>query len=151
VIIDRFSRKSVLISADLARALLALSLVWPQGVWQAYLVAAGLAAGGTFFNPTVQAVIPPLTTEAQRLAANSVAWSTAQLVQIVAAAVVGGLIAFVGTRAAFALNAASFAASALLIATLPIPKHTGQVGVETKLGVGAYLRDAQAGLAYALR
>src|ERR671934_1347374 len=39
VIIDRFSRKAVLIGADLARASLALSLVWPQGAWHAYLVA----------------------------------------------------------------------------------------------------------------
>lgn len=117
VIIDRFSRKAVLIGADLCRAALALSLVWPQGAWQAYAVAAGLSAGTTFFNPTVQAVIPALTTEEQRLAANSVSWSTAQLVQIVASAIVGGLIAVVGTGPAFALNAASFVASALLIAT----------------------------------
>jgi hypothetical protein len=87
VIIDRLSRKAVLIAADLFRAALALSLVWPQGAWQAYLVAAGLlSADGSFFNPTVQAVIPALTTEEQRLAANSVSWSTAQLVQIVGAA-----------------------------------------------------------------
>ena len=80
VVIDRFSRKSVLIGADLFRAGLAVSLVWPQGAWHAYLVAAGMAAGSTFFNPTVQAVIPVLTTEDQRLAANSVGWSTARLV-----------------------------------------------------------------------
>jgi cobalt-zinc-cadmium efflux system protein len=91
VIIDRFSRKGVLIAADLCRAALALSLVWPQGAWHAYAVAAGLSAGGTFFNPTMQAVIPALTTEEQRLAANSVSWSTAQLVQIVGAAIVGGI------------------------------------------------------------
>jgi MFS family permease len=88
-IIDRFSRKAVLITAGLFRAMLALSLVWPQGVWHAYLVAAGPAASGTFFTPTVQAVIPSLTTERGRLAANSVAWSTVQLVQIVASALVG--------------------------------------------------------------
>ena len=57
-----------------------MSLVWPQGAWHAYLVAAGMAADNTFFNPTVQAVIPVLTTEDQRLAANSVGWSTARLV-----------------------------------------------------------------------
>src|SRR5262249_52028793 len=53
VIIDRFSRKAVLIGADLFRAALVLTLLWPQGVWHAYAVAAGLAAGNTFFNPTV--------------------------------------------------------------------------------------------------
>ena len=87
VVIDRFSRKAVLIGADVARAVLVLSLVWPQGAWHAYVVAAGIAAGNTFFNPTVQAVIPAITTEDQRLAANSVSWSTGRLVQILASAI----------------------------------------------------------------
>jgi MFS family permease len=151
VVIDRFSRKVVLIGADLYRASLALSLVWPQGVWHAYLVAAGLAAGGAFFNPAVQAVIPALTKEEQRLAANSVAWSTAQLVQIVASAIVGGIIALVGTGPAFVLNAASFAISALLIGALPIPSHAGQLDPGAGGGIGAYLRDARAGMAFAAR
>ena len=151
VIIDRFSRKAVLIGADLARAALVLSLVWPQGAWHAYLVAAGLAAGNTFFNPTVQAIIPALTTEEQRLAANSVAWSTGRLVQIVASAVAGGAIALLGTGPAFALNAASFVASALLVARLPIPSRGGEVGAGAKRGLRGFLGDARAGLAFARR
>lgn len=151
VVIDRFDRKAVLIGSDLFRAALALSLVRPQGVWHAYAVAAGLAAGSVFFNPTVQAVIPAITSEDQRLAANSVAWSTGRLVQIVAAAVAGGLIALIGTGAAFAVNAATFAVSALLIARLVIPAHAGQVAAGSKRGLGSHLADARAGLAYALR
>lgn len=151
VIIDRFSRKAVLIGADLLRAALVASLVWPQGVWHAYLVAAGLAAGSTFFNPAVQAVIPVLASEDQRLAANSVAWSTGRLVQILASAVAGGIIALIGTDLAFALNAASFVASALLLARLAIPAHAGQLGEATKRGLGRYFADARAGLAFALR
>ena len=128
-----------------------LSLVWPQGLWHPYLVAAGLAAGNTFFNPTVQAIIPTLTTEDQRLAANSVGWTTGRLVQILASAVVGGLIALIGTGPAFALNAASFVISALLIASLRVPAHAGQVGDGSKRGLGTYFGDARAGLRYALR
>lgn len=150
VIIDRFSRKRVLIVADLVRAALALSLVWPQGVWHPYVVAAGLSAGSAFFNPTVQAVIPVLTTEEQRLAANSVAWSTGRFVQIVASAVAGSLIGLFGTRAAFTLNAASFAVSALLIATLSIPPHAGQLGEGTTRGLTNYVNDAWDGLRFAL-
>ncbi len=121
VVIDRLDRKTVLIGADLLRAALALSLVWPQGVWHAYLVAAGMAAGNTFFNPTVQAVIPALTTEGERLAANSVSWSTGRLVQIVASA------------------------------RLVIPAHAGQLGSDTKRGLATYFADARAGLRYAMR
>lgn len=151
VVIDRFSRKGILIGADLVRAALALSLLWPQGVWHAYLVAAGLSAGSVFFNPTVNAVIPALTTPEQRLAANSVSWSTGRLVQIVAAAVAGGLIALIGTGPAFALNAASFAVSALLIATLTIPAHAGQLAGGATRGLRSFFADARAGLAYARR
>ncbi|MDP8909302.1 MAG: MFS transporter, partial [Chloroflexota bacterium] len=76
VVIDRYSRKAVLIGADLLRAALVASLIWPQGVWHVYLVAAGLVVGSTFFTPTMQAVIPVLTSDDERLAANSVNWST---------------------------------------------------------------------------
>ena len=151
VVIDRFSRKAVLISADLFRAALVLSLVWPQGVWHAYLVAAGLAAGSTFFNPTVNAVILVLTTPEQRLAANSVSWTTGRLVQILAASIAGGIIALIGTGPAFAVNAASFVFSAALIALLRIPPHTGQLGAGSKRGLGSYFADAKAGLDYARR
>ena len=41
VVIDRFSRKAVLIGSDLWRAALVASLVWPQGAWHAYAVAVG--------------------------------------------------------------------------------------------------------------
>jgi MFS family permease len=151
VVIDRFSRKGVLIGADLFRAVLVLSLVWPRGAWHAYLVAAGLAVGSAFFNPTARAVIPALTTEEQRLAANSVAWSTGRLVQIAGAAVAGGLVGVVGTGAAFGLNAATFVASALLLARLPIPRHAGGLGGGAKRGLGGYLAEARAGLAFARR
>src|ERR687885_1443672 len=149
VIIDRFSRKAVLISADVFRAALVLTLLWPQGAWHAYAVAAGLAAANTFFNPTVQAVIPALTTEEQRLAANSVGWSTGRLVQILASAVAGGLIAVIGTGPAFAINGASFLASALLISTLRIPAHAGQLGAGSKRSLGSYFADARSGLGFA--
>ena len=121
VLIDRFSRKGVLVAADLFRAALVVTMLWPQGAWHAYAVAAGLSAGNTFFNPTVQAVIPVLATGEQRLAANSVGWSTGRLVQILASAMAGGVLALVGTGPAFAINSASFVVSALLSARCASP------------------------------
>ena len=149
VIIDRFDRKAILIGADLARAALVASLVWPQSAWHAYAVAAGLATGNAFFNPTVQAIIPAITTPEQRLAANSVSWSTGRLVQILASAVAGGLIGTVGSDAAFAVNAASFVVSALLIVRLNLPARAGEVADAARRGLAGYAADARAGLAFA--
>lgn len=151
VVIDRFSRKRILIGADLVRAALVVTLLWPQGVWHAYVVAAGLSAARVFFDPTVNAVIPVLTTPQQRLAANSVSWSTGRLVQILAAAIAGGLIATIGTAPAFAVNAASFAVSAAFIAVLRVPAHAGAIGAGAKRGLASYFADARAGLHYARR
>jgi MFS family permease len=151
VVIDRFDRKAILIGADLFRGGLALSLLWPQGVEHTYVVAAGLAIGNTFFNATAQAVIPALTSEDERLAANSVAFSTGRLVQIVAASVAGGLIAVAGTSAAFGINAATFGCSALLLVRLHIPRHAGQIAAEANRGLKRFLGDTRAGLRHALR
>ena len=149
VVIDRSGRKGILIGSDLVRAGLALSLVWPQGVWHAYAVAFGMSAAGVFFSPTVNAVIPVLTTPEQRLAANSVSWSTGRLVQILAASIAGGVIALVGTGPAFGLNAATFVVSAACIATLRIPAHAGQLAASTTRGLASFFADAREGLAYA--
>lgn len=149
VLVDRVSRRGVLVGADLFRAALVLSLLWPQGVWHAYLVAAGLSAGNVFFGPALNAVIPVLTTPAQRLAANSVSWSTNRLVQIVAASIAGALIGLIGTAPAFALNAATFVVSAALISSLDIPTHAGQITSAATRGLGSYVADARAGLAFA--
>ncbi len=151
VIIDRVNRKSILIVADLVRAMLALSLVWPHGVRHAYAVAAALSAAAVFFNPTVQAVIPHLTTPDQRLTANSVAWSTGRLVQIAGAAVAGGLIGLIGTGAAFATNAATFGLSALLIVRLHIPPTVSDEAPVTRGSLHGYLADVRAGLSFVRR
>ncbi len=150
VIVDRFSRKAVLVGSDILRAVLALSLVWPQGAWHAYLVAAGMSAAAAFFNPTLQAVIPALTSDEERLAANSVSFSTGRLVQILASALAGGLIVWIGTGPAFLVNGLTFLVSASLIATLAIRAHAGQVDTEARRGLGAYLSDAREGVRYAL-
>lgn len=69
--------------------------------------------------------------------------------QIIASAIAGSLIALIGTDAAFAVNAATFVISALLIVRLVIPQHAGHLGQETTRGLDRYLGEAQEGLRYA--
>ncbi|PZR98440.1 MAG: MFS transporter, partial [Candidatus Chloroheliales bacterium] len=90
VVIDRVSRKVIMVGADVVRGLLVLLLIVADQTNQVvlvYVAATLLAAVGSFFRPALQAIIPSLLDEDELLAANSVAWSTEQLVQIVGAAV----------------------------------------------------------------
>ncbi len=146
IVIDRFDRRRMLIAVDTVRAALVLTLALTHALWAVYALAALLAVGSTLFNPTLQAVIPALLTEEERLAANSVAWSSGRLVQIIGASVAGGLIAWGGTTPAFLVNAASFAFSAVMLTRLSIPRREGS---PRRGGLGAWLGDARDGLAYA--
>lgn len=120
-------------------------MVLANAVWQIYFLAFGLALAGTFFTPALAASIPALVEGEDLLAANSVVWSTAQLVQIVGSAAAGGTIALLGTRWAFGFNAVSFLISAGSVALVAFP--AGVRAVDS--GPGAYLRSLREGLAYA--
>jgi MFS family permease len=146
ILIDRCDRKRLLIATDLARTLLILLLAVTHVLWTVYLLAALLAVGATLFNPALQAVIPALLDEQERLAANSVAWSSGRLVQIIGAALAGGLIAWAGTTLAFLVNAASFAFSAAMLARLSIPSREAPPRMG---GLRAWWQDAREGWAYA--
>lgn len=151
VVIDRFPRRTVLITSDLIRAVLAFSLIFASATWQVYLVAALLSAAGVFFNPTVQAIVPAIIEEDALLAANSVAWSTGRLVQIAGSALAGSLIVTIGPSSAFAVNAFTFVFSALMISRMTIPAHIGELNRATQRGIGGWLEDVRIGLTYALR
>lgn len=149
VVIDRFTHRTILVVSELVRAGLIVLLIFANQTWQIYGIVACLTAAGVFFSPTLQAVTPKLVEPEALLAANSVAWSTAQLVQIVAAALAGGLIASLGTGAAFGVNAATFVFSALMIVQLSIPKHVSAVPPVNQRGFAAWRADLRAGFSYA--
>jgi predicted MFS family arabinose efflux permease len=86
--------------------------------------------------------MPALVEGEDLLAANAVAWSTAQLVQIVGSAVAGGLIAIFGLRAAFGFNAVSFLVSAASISVVAFP-------VSARVTRESYLHSIRAGITYA--
>jgi MFS family permease len=121
-VIDRFPRVRVLVAADLWRMALAglLPLV-DQHLLAVYAAAFGLAAGGVFFNPAASSLLPSIVEEDELVAANSGLWSAAVISQIALAPVAGAMVAAVGVGPAFLVNAASFAASALLLVGLRLP------------------------------
>jgi predicted MFS family arabinose efflux permease len=134
-VIDRLPRVRVLIAADLWR--MALAAVLPlvdQHLLAVYAVAFGLAAGGVFFNPAASSLLPSLVDDDELIAANSGLWSAAVISQIALAPLAGGLVATLGVAPAFLVNAASYAASALLLAGLRLPGRPAPTQAASWLG-----------------
>ena len=115
---DRVSRKRVMITADLVRMVIVLSmlLVRTQSmVWLIYPLLLLETLMAAFFEPARNAVIPNITSREDIVLANTLS-STTWSVNLVLGASLGGLVgALLGRDAIFVLNALSFLASAALL------------------------------------
>lgn len=143
-LVDRLPRVRVMVAADLARAALAGVLaLWHGSSATAYAVAFGLAAGQVFFSPAAQSLLPSLVGGDELVAANSGIWIAAVTAQIAVAPVAALVAVQVGFGPAFAVNAASFALSALLLRGLAEPRCPRPVSVRSPF---AQSREALAAL-----
>jgi MFS family permease len=129
VLVDRFPRKYVLVSMDVARLVLVGLAVWfLQGstevpVAGAYLLLAGLAAAGVFHNPARLALIPSLVPREQLAQANSFILASTQIVLAIAYTLGGWLVLAVPLHQ-IGLGVAALLALAILAAILiSVPKR----------------------------
>lgn len=121
-LVDRLSRVRVMVSADLARAAAVTVLALGHDhVAVVYAVAFLTSVGAVFFNPASGSLLPALVREDELVAANSGIWVTAVLSQVALAPLAGFVVTTAGFGAAFAVNAASYVVSALLLRRLPVP------------------------------
>jgi len=127
-VVDRLPRVLVMIVADLARAAVAgLLAVFGHHLWIVYAAAFTMSSFTVFFNPAASSVLPAVAGDDNLLGANSVIWSTAVVSQVALAPLAGVLVATAGAGPAFAINAVSFLASALLLARIRVPRPPATV------------------------
>jgi MFS family permease len=139
-IVDRLPRVKVMVAADLIRVVLAAVLaLWHDSAPVAYAVAFGLSAGQVFFSPAAQSVLPSVVRDDELVAANSGIWTAAVTAQIAVAPVAALLAVQVGFGPAFAVNAISFALSALVLGGLREPERTRPVSISSPF---AHAREA---------
>jgi Transmembrane secretion effector len=151
VVSDRLPRRRVMLVADLVQGLAAggLAVLAASGqlrLW--HLAALGAVAGmaSAFFLPASTALVPDLLTPELLLPANALNTTSRVLAAQFAGPALGGLlIATLGTAAAFAVDAASFAVSVATLAMIGFrpPPRPGRAtaGVLGEVGEGfAYAR-----------
>lgn len=145
VLLDRWDRRRALVVTNLALALLTGLLAWAVGlaaVWPLFVLVSlsGLLSG--LPGPALSATLPSLVREARWQATSALFNFTWMAGELLAAAVAGVLIAFVGARAALIADAATFAFAALAYALVHFP---GQLAPGGKPGLAAWWAQLREG------
>jgi DHA3 family macrolide efflux protein-like MFS transporter len=147
-IADRFNRRHLMVGADAARVATALAVPFAAtfvGIWSVAGVTLVHAALGTLFYAGRNAALPEVTGTESLVRANGLLSSTNTAVAVAGAAIGGGLVAVTPLAAPFALNAATFAASGLLVLFIPATLMASPA----RAGKSTYLGDVRSGLSYA--
>ena len=145
-LLDRISRRGLMIVSDLVRAAVFCTLPFANTAGQIVALAgiAGLATG--FFRPAVYAGLPNLVDEQELARANSLIQTSENVSWAVAPVIGGALVAAAGPELAYWFNGASFLLSALLLLRIPAGTLQGALAVSR-----GHLRDLKDGFARVLR
>jgi len=120
---DRWSRKRLMVSADLARGIVlvpvaAAGLAGALPLWGLVVAAAALETATSYFAPAYGATVPSLVERENVQRANALVQATAQALSIGGWAVAAAFLTFMPVSVFFAVNAASFLVSGALISRL---------------------------------
>jgi MFS family permease len=150
VFADRLDRRVVLVTSDLARAALALGMVFAEDLATVYVLAFLMGLGRTFFNPTIRAAFPGVVGGGDLARANGLLSATFSISITAGPALGGVLVATVGVNAAFLLDSATYLVSAISLSriSLPRPERDDATGFGQDLQEGlGYLAGARVPLA----
>jgi len=128
VVADRISRKAIMVCADLSRlvtqgTLAAIVIAGTAEVWSVALLAALGGAASGFFSPASTGLLPAIVGPERLQQANGVRATAMSAGEIGGPVLAGVIVAAVGAGWALAVDAATFAASALLLAGVRAPER----------------------------
>jgi MFS family permease len=143
VVADRVPRRRVMIAAELSRlvtqGVLAVLLIGGAASIGAVALLAGLTGAATgFFNPASTGLLPMVVEPDDLQPANGLRSTAMAGGEIVGPLIGGLLVAAAGPGWAFAVDAVSFGASAVLLARLRLPRETAREA-------SSFLADMRAG------
>jgi DHA3 family tetracycline resistance protein-like MFS transporter len=120
VLSDRHDRRLLMLWADIVRAgavtcLAVLVFTHALQLWQLVALVALYGSGTAFFTPAFEAIVPDLVPPDDLAAANSLDQFVRPIALRLVGPLLGGWLVAAGTGLAFAVDAATFAASALAV------------------------------------
>ena len=123
--VDRWNQRDVMIVSDLLRAaaVLIIPLAALVNVLLVYPLVFAITSISIFFRPARVAILPRIVRRDDLLVANSALWTGETLADVIGYPLAGIFVAFLGPAIALAfwIDAATYAASAILIASIAVP------------------------------
>ena len=120
----RMPRKTLLVSADVLRAIVALSLPFVTEAWQIYLLIFVLQAASATFTPAFQALIPEvLPKESDYTRALSLSRLAYDLESLLSPILAAALLTMITYHSLFVGTVVGFVGSALLVLSSALPAH----------------------------
>jgi len=146
VLADRLDRQVILVVSDLARAGLALGLIFVRDLILLYVLVFLMGLARTIFNPTIRAAFPSVVGGGDLTRANAFISGTHSVSETVGPALGGLLVATVGVNAAFMLDSVTYLISAAFLLRIPLPRpqreNNADLGQELRVGFG-YLASSR--------
>ncbi|MDQ6884250.1 MAG: MFS transporter [Candidatus Dormibacteraeota bacterium] len=120
-IVDRFNRQRVMVFADLARALLTVTIPffawnWLPGVFLDVFL---IATASTLFNPAKQAIIPNIVSPNMLVKANSLVLSSERAMELLGYSLAGIIAAAISWMPLFLIDAGTYLFSAVTLLGVP--------------------------------
>jgi MFS family permease len=127
---DRLERHRVMVATDIVRAVLhgtlaVLIFVGPVPIWAIAVIEAAFGTAEAFFNPAVTGLVPQTVPDGEVQQANAANSIVANAAELVGPAIATALVLGLGAGWAFAVDAATFVFSALLLSRLR-PRSRGE-------------------------
>jgi MFS family permease len=123
--VDRWDQKDVMVVSDLLRAafILLIPIAAVTNVLLVYPLVFAVTSISIFFRPARVAALPRLVREDELLTANSAMWIAETIADVIGYPLAAIFVGFLGTSLplAFWIDAATYAASAVLIASIVVP------------------------------
>ncbi len=157
VIVDRVNRKRLLISCDILRAGVLLTIPFIERVWGLILASLVLELATSLWGPAKEAIVPNLVPKEQLTAANSLSLVAAYGTFPLAAGAFIGLAKFaewlggssIGqVEWALALDALTFLVAAALIAALPLVRHRRDADDAPSIDLAQGVRELREGWSF---
>jgi MFS family permease len=136
VLVDHFNVKQTMIASDLIRGCLAVLLIWCRSVPQISGVMLALSVVSCLFIPAQSITVRTIVPRESLLRANAALSQAFYLIRIASPLIAGAIVARLGEKTTFILDAASFFISASLISSLIIHRERRENADRTMGGLG---------------